>query len=270
MTQTLTFLLPVIALILALILCAVLWYWWSSGQPDTPPEGADQPGQAQGSASSLQGRLMSVWAGLRGRARGLASSAGTAIEARRMGLSGSALDGDMVEVLRLYRDLSNGALVVEIGRQRFYALDEIGDDQVRRRFLGNAEAMAQFARLKKGTSPLIDWSTEAPDVAPPEPPATASVAASSKTRPAAEGQTGKKGKEAPPPKSMADEIEELLQYQLTVEPDLGSRSIHIRSADDGSIFVEVDGVTFDGVSGVSDLEVRSFLQKIIRDWEESK
>ena len=57
-------------------------------------------------------------------------------------------------------------------------VEEIADLQVRRRFLGNAEAMAQFAQLKKGTSPLIDWtappatvSQERPmPVQPPPPP----------------------------------------------------------------------------------------------------
>jgi hypothetical protein len=83
--------------------------------------------------------------------------------------------------------------------------------------------------------------------------------------------SSKKGKKEPAkPKSMADEIEQMLQYRLTLTPEYGHRSIHIRSSEDGSIFVEVDGQTFDGVGEVSDAGVRSFLQDIIRDWESGK
>ena len=40
--------------------------------------------------------------------------------------------------------------------------------------------------------------------------------------------------------------------------------------EDGSIFVEVDGVTFDGIGDVTDVEVRAFLQKIVQEWEARK
>jgi hypothetical protein len=80
----------------------------------------------------------------------------------------------------------------------------------------------------------------------------------------------KQAEETPKPRSMADEIEELLQYRLTVNPDFSHRSVHIRSAEDGTIIVEVDGATFDGVGSVSDESVRSFLQDTIREWEADK
>jgi hypothetical protein len=219
---------------------------------------------------------------------GLMDSAGASIEVRRVG--GVSSSTEIIEVLRLYRDLSTGALVVQIGRQKYYSLDEIADPQVRRRFLGNAEAMAQFAQFKKGTSPLIDWSAATPPPAsPPQPPLSVSPPDFPAVQPppiitpqppyprpaqtsasTADSGSGKKGKEEVKPKSMADEIEELLQYRLALDPDFSLRSIHIRSAEDGSIFVEVDGSTFDGIGVVSDDGVRGFLQRIVQEWEARK
>ncbi len=294
MSQSLSLILiPAITLIIALIVVAVLWYWWTSGQPDTPEDAEHQPDQAAAPAQTgdFQSRAGSVFASIGSRMRGLLNVTGGSIEIRRTdGVSGMAAAGEMIEVLRLHRDLSTGALVVQIGRQRYYSLDAITDPQVRRRFLGNAEAMAQFAQLKKGTSPLIDWATTTPPVqpqgAPPPPPPQLSPMAPPPPPPspvvlpppppvAAQSQVtadtkGKKGKEEPKPKSMADEIEELLQYRLALDPGFSRRSIHIRSTEDGSIFVEVDGVTFDGIGDVTDVDVRAFLQGIVQEWEARK
>lgn len=291
MAQSLTsIIIPVIALIIALSLVAVLWYWWTSGQPETPEDAEKQPDQTEQTAQAgapaagdFQARLGSIFSAVKSGARGLLSATGGAIEVRRVdGASSMVSSGEMIEVLRLHRDLSTGALVVQIGRQRYYSLDAITDPQVRRRFLGNAEAMAQFAQLKKGTSPLIDWATTSapvPPQGPPPPPPQISPAASVLPPPpplpvpaqaAAEGGKGKKGKEEPKPKSMADEIEELLQYRLALDPNFNRRSIHIRSSEDGTIVVEVDGATFDGINDVSDVDVRAFLQSIVQEWEARK
>jgi hypothetical protein len=104
-------------------------------------------------------------------------------------------------------------------------------------------------------------------VMPPPPPFARPPQASSGT---ADSGSGKKGKEEVKPKSMADEIEELLQYRLALDPEFSLRSIHIRSSEDGSIFVEVDGATFDGIGDVSDDGVRGFLQRIVQEWEARK
>jgi hypothetical protein len=272
MTQSLVVILPIAALLLALILAAVLWYWWSSGRPETPPDGSTGAGGTDAAPQTFQARFAATAASASTRLSGLVSSASASIQARRMGAVGIASSTtDMIEVLRLHRDLSNGALVVQIGDRRYYSLDDISDPQVRRRFLGNAEAMAQFAQLKKGTSPLIDWSTEPPLAGLPLTETDAAAKPGPTSRPAkAEAGEDKKGKEAPPPMSMADEIEDMLQYRLTLDPSLSGRSIHIRSTEDGTIYVEVDGATFDGVGEVSDPAVRSFLQNIVRDWESAK
>jgi hypothetical protein len=269
MPPALNFILPVAALILALIMAAVLWYWWSSGQADEETDQTAQPEASPSFVSSLRGTADKLWASLRPALSRLSNSASSAIQSRQGGSGAVAAHNlDMIEVLRLYRDLSNGGLVVQVGDQKYRSLEEIVDPQVRRRFLGNAEAMAQFALLKKGTSPLIDWSGPA---AEPTATPTSGAAIRSAPPPAALSTASSPAKQEPDkPKSIADEIEDMLQYRLTITPEYTHRSIHIRSTVDGSIYVEVDGQTFDGIGEVSDLPVRSFLQDIIREWEARK
>ncbi len=69
------------------------------------------------------------------------------------------------------------------------------------------------------------------------------------------------------PKTMADEIEELIQLHRGTSPSLASRSIHIRQGAGGGIRVEVDGQYFDSVASVTDPDVTAFLQSVIREWE---
>jgi hypothetical protein len=299
MPQLSSLLFPILALIVALIVVAGLWYWWTSNQPEGEEHRPDQPEQTTTPEASPSGaeRASALFSSLKSSVQGLLNT-GT-IEVRRVGPGGVTTSTEMIEVLRLYRDLSNGALVVQIGRQKYYSLDEIAEPQVRRRFLGNAESMAQFAQLKKGTSPLIDWSAPAPTVnqarpaypvdsqtipdnAPLPPPPISSSAPTGPRDPmappppfsskpdAAQTGSGKKAVEEAPPKSIADEIEDLLQYRLALDPVFAHRSIHIRSADDGSIVVQVDDIHFDGVGDVKDDDVRAFLQRVVQEWEARK
>jgi hypothetical protein len=69
------------------------------------------------------------------------------------------------------------------------------------------------------------------------------------------------------PKSMAEEIEELLQYRLALNPTLVQRSIHIRPAHHGGVLIEVDGQSFDGVGEIEDDTIRDFIQSVIQEWE---
>ena len=70
------------------------------------------------------------------------------------------------------------------------------------------------------------------------------------------------------PKTMADEIEELIQLRLRATPELMLRAIHIRQGSGGGIRVEVDGRYFDSIGDVTDPEILTFLQSVIREWEE--
>jgi len=255
---------PILAVILTIIAVLLLWYWWSSsrepgaaGPTATPP---DQP--APGWM-----RWISFEMGLINKLRDWVKSTLAGLIPARISASGSRTvparqTGELVEAIRLFRDLATGGLVVEIGGRRYFALSEITDDTIRRRFMGVAESVAQFA----------EGIASAPSAYLPPPVVTTPIVAASTPVTAASPEITGKGKkeEKIVIKSVAEEIEELLQYRLTISPDFLQRSIHIRESHGGAILVEVDGHFYDGVSEVADEPVKAFLQDIVREWEARK
>ena len=207
----------------------------------------------------------------------------------------------LVEVFRVMRDLADGSLLVEVDGVRYRKLAEINDPQVGRRFMSNARALAQFALILKGSpppaAPLLDAvppqlaelfreEQPAPPQLPPDgtplpplrPRATAPTGPTTPPEPVrmrpldALKQQDKSSEEGEDQIeagliNLADEIEEMLQFRLSLNTHLAQRSIHIRPGLGGGIRVEVDGTFYDEVGDVSDGEVREFIQATIREWE---
>jgi hypothetical protein len=177
-------------------------------------------------------------------------------------------DGDTVEVFRVLRDLADGSLLVEIEGKRYTRLTEITDGQVGRRFVANARALAHFAMLLKGPPPpapppQANTPPPAPErpvaAAPPPPPKVGHTA----TQMAKEVQSD----EQPANQiNLADQIEELLQYRLTMHPTLALRSIHVRPSFGGGVRIVVDSTSYDSVDKVPEEEVREFIQATISEW----
>jgi hypothetical protein len=246
---------PVVAVILTAIVIVLLWYWWStsrSNEPTDEPRPASSAEQEESFDTSFMTRLVeSVRSVLPASVSSSLPLAGRTTPARQT--------GELVEAIKLYRDLATGGLVVELSGRRYFALSEMTDDTLRRRFIGIAESVAQFASGEAPTpaAPMMPI----PVPAAPEPPrASAPATDESKKEPAQPEVL----------KSMSEEIEELLQYRLTITPELIHRSIHIRESHGGAIQVEVDGQYFDGVGDVPDEMIKNFLQDIIREWEARK
>jgi hypothetical protein len=179
---------------------------------------------------------------------------------------------DTVEVFRVMRDLADGSLVVEIGGRRYSRLTEITDGQVGRRFIANVQALADFAMLSAAQPSLPPPPTPEPPPMPEPPPLAERLRAAisqppSPPRPASAPSTPVGELPLPPTGSLADQIEEMLQYRLMTNPALSKRSIHVRPGPRGGVHIEVDGRFFDGVGEVDDDEVRAFIQDTIREWE---
>ena len=247
---------PVLAVVLTAIAIVLLWYWWSSNR-DEEPSGdaapATRTGQDESFDSSFLTRLIETTRSM------IPASVISKLPSIALSQPGSARQtGELVEAVKLYRDLATGSLVVELTGRRYFALSEMTDDTVRRRFMGIAESVAQFA---SGEAPTPAAVIPIPVPAAPVTPKASAPAPAATDAPAKE--------EASPLalKSIAEEIEELLQYRLTITPDFAHRSIHIRESHGGSIQVEVDGSYFDGIGDVPDDSIRNFLQDIIREWE---
>ncbi|GAB4468917.1 MAG: hypothetical protein Kow00124_03620 [Anaerolineae bacterium] len=290
--NTLIIVMPIVALVLASLSVGALWLWWQmsgdksqeeqeEGQADpaapeaapggTPPE----EGLGDLTVGQIVGKLTQSVGGLMPR-RAAAEPAAPQIA--------SALPPDgMVEIMRLFRDLADGSLIVQIEGRQYRSLREIDDPQIGRRFLGNARALAQFARLDRlGAADETPQAEEAaavqppfPEEAPEVPDRPAAVPPGVTPPPAEEGRSHgglfRRAEPAPAepeePRTMADEIEELLQFRLALSPQLRERSIHIRSTAAGGARIEVDGRFFDSVEHVSDESVRMFIQSVIREWE---
>ena len=73
-------------------------------------------------------------------------------------------------------------------------------------------------------------------------------------------------KEKPKPKSMAAEIDAILQEKLAVSP-LAGRLIRLQEQPDQRLLVVVDETSFDGVSQVSDPDVRQLIQEAVAEWQ---
>ncbi len=255
-TETLIILLPLVALALAALSIIGLWYWWASTREEKP-EG--QP--------SLEDRA------------GVGLPPDDLDLLRPSAHPGATLPplphGETLEVLRVLRDVSDGSLVVEIGGRRYRSLREIDDPQVGRRFMADAQALARFAQLDKYAVPET-WSAPAQPAAPapspplavepprpPQPEEPPLPRRSGLLQPDMQEEIQPEG----PLLSMPEQIEAMLQERLERDPALAYRSIHIRSAPDGGVRVEVDGRYYEGVGDVQDDEVRRFIQETIREWE---
>lgn len=202
-------------------------------------------------------------------------------EGQNAPISLTELPADAVEVLRVWRDLSDGALIIQMNGIYFQAVSEMRDRGMVKRFMNIVRDLVQMARIgaqAAGLQPPSFDSTAAvvsqpgdwnkPKVAP----APAYVPPPLADRPSltADPTVAKAMKSAESPPAMggiADQIEELLQYRLSQTPIFTHRSIHVRPAAGGAIRIEVDGRFYEAIDQVVDVDVREFIQQVIREWE---
>jgi len=152
---------------------------------------------------------------------------------------------DAAEILRLYRDLNGGTIIVDMRGQVFSTINQIKGTKYEGRFMNLVRELVKLS----GQAEL----TEAPPVvspskAPPPPPSTTSTDTI----------------------GIAGQIEAFLQNRLGFHPEFRGRNIHVHPAADGGVKIEVDGQYFMAVGEVADPAVRVFLQAVIHDWSESQ
>lgn len=172
---------------------------------------------------------------------------------------------DAVEVMRVWRDVTDGTLIVGMRDKLFATSGELRDPDIARRFaaaLRELNALALAAGLSVGSSAPISGQIVSPRTTAPAAPTPA---------PAAPARGAKKAEPAEPepaPLGIADQIELFLQERLARTPRFANRSIHVYAGKSGAVSIEVDGRTFETVHDVDDVAVRDFLQATIQEWSE--
>jgi hypothetical protein len=192
--------------------------------------------------------------------------------------------GDAVEVMRVWRDLSDGTLIIQMGDKRYRSVSDIsGSPDLLRRFTAVVRELWNMVNnphaARQMPSPADAGALPSPEGAvgmkarigllkeqpPPEEPQRPNVlrqlgrtVSGQPATPKLE-QTGSGG--------IADAVEEFLQFKLTGHPEFSRRSIHIRPSIDGGVRIEVDGNSYQGIGDVVDADVRDFLFGVMREWE---
>lgn len=182
-----------------------------------------------------------------------------------------------VEVMRVWRDLSDGTLLIELDGRRFRSPREIGSAELARRFINVVRELWTMVNtgLPSGASDPVPAAnlgagavgTSRGRIGPlntplpaPEPDLKTPGMLRTLGRAAA-------GQPAARPAGIADAVEDYLQFKLSNTAQFQQRSIHIRPAFDGGVRIEVDGRSYNGVGDVIDPDVRDFLSATLREWE---
>jgi hypothetical protein len=197
------------------------------------------------------------------------------------------LPSDAIEVMRVWRDLNDGSIIVQMGEQRYRAMAEIQNPDLARRFVavvrelwnmvnsGGAKATGTIQPLPPaGAVPppadnsMVGMKARAAGLlngAPPaEPPAKGNRLSQGIRAVVGGGSSTPASSE---PAGIAGAVEEFLQFKLSTTPQFASRSIHIRPSHDHGIKIEVDGRYFDSIGEVFDADVREYLLSIMKEWE---
>ncbi|GIK65991.1 MAG: hypothetical protein BroJett018_37850 [Chloroflexota bacterium] len=190
------------------------------------------------------------------------------------------IPADAVEVMRVWRDVSDGSLIIQMNGKVFQTVGEMQDRGLAKRFISLVRDLAQMARVGAQAVglPVPNFDSSASVVseqgawAAPKTPIN--VPASTSPRTGQDYSTMEPplivtGLDQAPPanNTIAGQIEELLQYRLMQNSMFQHRSIHVRANPDNTIRIEADGRTYQHVDEVVDVDVREFIQSVIREWE---
>ncbi len=193
---------------------------------------------------------------------------------------------DSVELLRAWRDLSDGGLILEIGGRRFRSMGELRGTDLERRFVNVVRDLTALAKMPASPAaaqpappPLRKASPPTQDAPPPTKPTVSgtpddmpSMSSGSMLRQMRRVAMGQAPDlpESQPVLSIPDQIELLLQNRLAGLDAFSGREIHVRPSMGGGVRIEVDGQFFDGIGAVEDDDVRALLSGVVRDWEKSQ
>ncbi len=202
------------------------------------------------------------------------SPAGGALSGVTARVTGGAR-GNAHEVLRVLRDNLTGRLTLEMAGKRYASLDEVRDGDVRQglmttlhdleAFAGGATALPADARTLPASQPAR------PAGDPPASPAEYRPLPPPSMNPFREMAVLRELSKNPPPapKSIAEQIDEVLQEHLVGTP-LIHRGLHVRLGPRGDAVFDADGQSYASVDDLPDVEVRDMIRAAIAEWEKKQ
>lgn len=189
---------------------------------------------------------------------------------RFSGITPPAQTVALQDELRAGHTPADGELVIEFQGQRFRRLSDAGDTETGRRLLAMLGELATFSQgqvvpLVKSAEPepLSEGKFLGQLVTPPSEPEPIKIPSLVESLRAPVRKLG------PMPVGIAGQVEQVLQQQLADAPALLGRSIHIVTARDGSLNIQVEGQLLHWPDQVSEPAVREAVQQAIRTWEAS-
>ena len=183
------------------------------------------------------------------------------------------MDKNRVEVARIWRDKKTGDLLTEVDGKVYKEESELSKTQ-RSELKYTAMAWAGWvvgsedvSKPKPEVNPVAVAAVPIiaqPAPLPPVPPPPVRVAAVD-AKPEKSGDKKGKAEEPPRPKTMVEQIDEILAEQIKGTP-LESRGLRILQNDVGvTVWVGLDH--YDGIDGVTDPAIKTAVAKAVETWE---
>jgi len=204
------------------------------------------------------------------------------------------------EVLRVLRDNLTGRLIVEIAGRRYERVGDIRDPDIGRGFVTTLKDLQKFMAGTQSPASSLPAFPPVEAQRPPEPPPTTSSQqpATNYQPPAPSPQSPtparktlsdlppiqkpsmnpfKQAKilkdmdkdQGPAPKSIPEQIDEILQERLARTPHRG-RGCRVYLSPKGGVVFELDGKTYEGVGDVPDPEVQAIIRAAVAEWEKKQ
>ena len=151
------------------------------------------------------------------------------------------LPPDAVEVMRVWRDVSDGTLIVGI-KDNLFASNAEMDAAMQQRFRVLVNELMRIASISLKAAPAT----------PPLPVVREAAAAE---------------KQPDKPAGIAGQIEAILQAKLSQSGRFAGRNIHVIAAPTGGIIIQVDSQNYEGIGEVADPEVQVLLREVVQEWE---
>lgn len=197
---------------------------------------------------------------------------------------------DAADLLHVFRDLTEGGLVIDMGDQRFTDVASLQAAGFGRRFSAVVRDLVQMAQAAQQAKqppvpapapPVGDEPQPAPGQPAPRITSTTlpddempSMAPGTIFRQLAGMAIGQKHELPPvehaPELSVAEEIDIVLQERLARTGEFAGRTLKVEPSLSGGVRIQVDDRFFEGVGDIEDDAVRTLLQEVVQEWEKRK